>query len=297
MSLIEIHLISNRPLLNEFIEKWNSVKVDGETIIKVLTTKYEEKEYVLNNGIKIKYIKQKTFPKTGYMNQAWARNELLCYADSEFILFFDDWQAPDSNILIEHLKYLRQGYTVSGKRLECDKNGNNCRKDSRDTCGIRYNQPGFFYTCNASAKLLDIKNVNGFDNYYCGGTGGEDFDIGIRIVRFGSKALYNSNAIAYHYNHDDIPKDPSPNQHVKMCDAHYLSAYKNIPEHKHNGDWNLMISDELELWWEGPIKYYKCKKCGVIGILDSVQVFQHNTKNNITKVSNGLEQVRSVLFK
>lgn len=299
MSVIEVHTISNRPSLDEFIKMWNNVKVNdvdgvsGEITIKVLTTKYDEKKFILSNNIKVEYIKQRTFPKTGYMNQAWARNELLCYANSEFILFFDDWQKPDTNILIEHLKYLRQGYVVSGKRLECDKNGNNCRKDERDTnVGLKFNCPGYFYTCNASVSLKNVKNVNGFDNYFCGGTAGEDFDFGIRVARSGVKALYNPNAISYHYNHDDLPRDSKANP---MCDAHNLSPYKNIPEYKHYGDWNLMTSNEFDFWYEGPIKYYKCKKCGVIGILDSVQVYKFNTSHNITKVSNGLDQVRSLL--
>jgi len=294
MTTIEVHLISNRPLLDEFVNKWNTVNIENgcETTIKVLTTKYDEKKYTLSNNIKVEYIKQKTFPKTTHMNQAWARNELLCYANSEYILFFDDWQTPDANILIEHLKYLKQGYIVSGKRIECDKDGNNCKKDQRDTGGLKLNCPGYFYTCNASVSLKDVKNVNGFDNYFCGGTAGEDFDFGIRVCNSGIKAIYNPNAIAQHYNHDHIQKSSKV-----MCDAHELSPYKNIPQYKHYGDWNLMTSNDFELWWEGPIKFYKCKKCNVIGILDSVQVHEYNVKNRVTKVSNGLEQVRNLLIK
>ncbi len=278
-------------MLDEFVNKWADVKVDGETILKVLTTKYDEKQFTLNNGIRVEYIRQKTFAKTGYMNQAWARNELLCGAEFEFILFFDDWQRPDPGILIEHLKYLRQGYIVSGKRIECDKNGENCKSDKRDTTGtIKLNSPDNFWTCNASIRYTDVVKVNGFDNCFCGGTGGEDFDFGIRVARSGVKAVYNPNAITYHYSHDEIPKSSS-----SLCGAHNLSPYKHIPDYKHYGSWELMTSNEFELWWEGPIKYYKCKKCGVIGILDSMQVFYYNRDNKVTRVTNGLEQVRERL--
>lgn len=94
----------------------------------------------------------------------------------------------------------------------------------------------------------------------------------------------------YHYSHDEIPKNQS-----LVCDAHNLSPYKHIPDYKHYGSWELMASNEFELWWEGPIKYYKCKKCGVIGILDSMQVYYYNRDNKVTKVTNGLEQVRERL--
>lgn len=287
-------MISSRPSLDEFINMWNVVNMSqGDTTIKVLTTSYDEKRFTLSNGIKVEYIKQKTFPKTSFMNQAWARNELLCHADSEYILFFDDWQRPDPNILIEHLKYLRQGYLVCGKRLECDKDGQNCKGDSRDVGKVRNNDPGMFWTCNSSVRREHATKVNGFDNYFCGGSAGEDYDFGTRVVRSGIKVLYNPGAISYHHSHDHLG---SWSQNKYICDrSHDLSKYKYIPEYKHFGDWNLMTGDDYEFWWEGPIKFYKCKRCGIIGILDSIQVYYYNRDHKITRVSNGLEQVREHL--
>lgn len=296
-SIIEVHIISNRPLLDEFINKWNNINVDGKATIKVLTTNYDEKKFTLSNGIKVEYIKQKTFPKTTFMNQAWARNELLCHANSEYILFFDDWQRPDQNILIEHLKYLRQGLVVCGKRFECDNNGNNCKDDERSNLICKHGNVvtcnyGQFWTCNASTKLSNITRVNGFDNRYNGGTAGEDYDMAMRISRLGVKIIYNANATCYHHCHDHIGSRLKDN---KYDHSHNLSPYKNIPEYGHYGDWNLTTSDDFELWWEGPIKYYKCKKCGIVGILDSIQVYYYNRDNNIIRVENGLEQVRNNL--
>lgn len=300
-SVIEVHIISNRPLLDEFINKWNRVNIDGETVIKVLSTSYDEKKFVLSNGIKVEYIKQKTFPKTTLMNQAWARNELLCYTDSKYVLFFDDWQRPDVNILIEHLKCLKQGYMVCGKRLECDKDGNNCKEDVRldlickhgDIAICDYGQ---FWTCNASASLDDIVKVNGFDNRYNGGSGGEDYDMAMRISKSGVNTVYNTNAICYHDCHDHIGRKMTRRKDDEHIHYHDLSPYKYLPEYKHLGDWNLMVSNDFEFWWEGPIKYFKCKHCGEIGILDSIQVYYYNRDNNVIKVENGLEQVRKNLI-
>lgn len=296
-SIIEVHIISNRPLLDEFVSKWNCVNTDGETIIKVLTTNYNEKKFVLSNGIKVEYIKQMTFPKTTLMNQAWARDELLCHADSEYVLFFDDWQKPDPNILIEHLKYLRQGYIVCGIRMECDNSGNNCKDDGR--VGIICGQGdvvvcgyGQFWTCNASTKLSNVLKVNGFDNRYNGGSGGEDYDMAMRISKLGINTIYDTNAVCYHYDHDHLGRNKTRRSDGTYDHYHDLSPYKYIPEYGHMGNWDLMESKDYEFWWEGPIKYFKCKHCGEIGILDSIQAYYYNRDNNVIKVENGLEQVR-----
>lgn len=292
---IDVNVVSSRPDLDKFINMWGSVITNGvDCTIKVLMIDYPEKKFTLGNGIKVEYIKQKTFPKTTFMNQAWARNELLCYDDAEYILFFDDWQRPSPDILVEHLNYLGRGYIVSGRRMECNKDGNDCRNDSRGDRIITHD-PGLFWTCNASVRRDNAIGVNGFDNYFCGGSAGEDYDFGIRVARSGITAIYNPNAISYHYCHDHIP---AWSKETHACsNSHNLSPYKHLPEYQHFGDWNLMTGNELEFWWEGPIKYYKCKKCGIIGILDSMQVYHFNQNNRIIRVSNGLDQVRQCLGK
>ncbi len=300
---IEVHMISNRILLDEFIQMWENVNSNNiDCNIKVLMIDYPEKKFVLKNGIKVEYIKQKTFSKTTYMNQAWGRNELLCHSDvnnanSKYILFYDDWQKPDVNILIEHLKYLNQGYNVCGRRLECDKDGNNCKEDHRykliyPTRSCDYGQ---FYTCNSSTNLDYILKVNGFDNRFNGGTAGEDYDMGMRISRLSvnsAKFIYNGNALCYHYNHDHVG---GKIKNIKFDHDHNTSQYKYIPDYKHYGKWENMNSDQFELWWEGPIKYYKCKLCGTVGILDSIQVYYYNRDHNISRCENGLEQIRILL--
>lgn len=306
---IEVHIISNRRRLDEFIQMWESVIVDSnaDCTIKVLTANYPEKRFVLKNGIKVEYIKQRTFPvpKTTYMNHAHFRNELLCYVDFEYsgyILFFDDMQKPDCNILVEHLKYLKKGFVVCGSRLECDDNGNSCVEDPRTKyfkqesivhidkdvaiCGY-----GEFWTCNSSVKFDYILKVNGFDNRFNGGTAGEDYDMAMRMSKLEDVTfsfVYNSNAVFSHYYHH---KD------TEFSHFHDTSVYKYLPEYDHYGKWELMESDQYELWWEGPIKYYKCKSCGDVGILDSIQVYHYNRDNNISRCENGLEQIREILNK
>jgi len=295
---IEIHMISNRPDLDKFVQMWENVLNYGiDCTIKVLMLDYEEKKYILNNGIRIEYIKQKVFPKTQFMNQSINRNELLCYNTSKYVIFYDDWQKPEPHILIHHLEYLNKGYMVCGRRLECDKDGLNCKEDSRyqNVNVVRQcSSGGEFWTCNGSVKLDKILAVNGFDNRYNGGSGGEDVDFGIRIWRLGVIVFYNGNALCYHYNHDHLSK---------TCEfacgySHITSEWKYIPEYGHMGKWeNMNGGDKYEFWWEGSIKYYKCKICGGIGILDSVQVRDYNRDHHVVRCENGLEQVRDELKK
>lgn len=294
--MIEIHIITNRPKLDEFVNFWSTVEGPVSTSLKILMLDYSEKSFTLANGIEVEYIKQKTFPKTTFMNQAWARNELLLHVESpDFILFYDDWQRPSKQLLLEHLKYLEKGYSVCGQKIDCDKNGQNCQLDSRNTGILRQCRYGYFWTANASCSYADILKVNGFDNYYNGGSAGEDYDMGMRIEQLGSKFLYNPKALSYHYSHDHL-RNTGRIGGTAHKQGHNLSPYKNIPEYNHFGDWNLMESEQFELWWDGPIKCWKCKKCGEIGICDSIQVYKYNLENNIIKVTHGLQEVRSKLW-
>ena len=298
MKKIEVHIITNRPKLDYFIDLWNGVNVPCSTTIKVLMTDCLEKTFSLNNNIRVEYIKQRTFPKTTYMNQAWARNELLCYANknTDYILFYDDWQRPCEDILIEHLKYLEKGYIVCGQKIDCNENGESCKEDHRNkTNKVEECTYSWFWTANASAYYEDILNVNGFDCRFNGGSAGEDFDLCMRLQRLSNrKIIYNPNSISYHYAHDWINvKSPFGSKNINKKHKHNLSPFKYIPEYGHYGDWNLMKSDTFEFWWENHIKYWKCKICNEIGILDSVQVYYYNRDNNIIEVKNGLNRISS----
>jgi hypothetical protein len=296
---IEVHMISNRPNLDKFIQYWNDVLVYGiDCTIRVLMLDYEEKKFILNNGIRVQYIKQKVFPKTQFMNQSINRNELLCYNTGKYVLFYDDWQKPEPHILFQHLEYLKTGALVCGRRLECDKNGLNCKEDSRyrNVNVVRQcSSGGEFWTCNGSVSLENVLKVNGFDNKYAGGSGGEDVDFGQRIWRLGVPIFYNGNALCWHYNHDHLVGREGICKYT--CGySHVTSEWKYIPEFGHMGKWeNMDGRDKYEFWWDNGIKYYKCKICGGIGILDSIQVRDYNRDHNVIKVSNGLEQVRKEL--
>lgn len=299
MQNFEIHIISNRPKLDQFIEYWSDVVIDipFDLIIKVLMFSYDEKSFILQNGIKVRYIKQLIKPKTSHMNQAFARNYLLCNCDqnTKYILFFDDWQKPDENILTQHYKYLQKGYSVCGRRLECDQNGDNCKIDLRNTGFDRICSYGYFWTCNSSTSYSNIISVNGFDNRYCGGTGGEDYDLALRLTHAGQhRFIYNPNAICYHYNHDAFDAEhniATASTKNKNCNHSDLTKYKYIPEYGHFGDWNIMHSKKYDFYIENGIKYFKCKSCGEQGIVDSLQVYKYNIDKHVVCAVNGLREM------
>ena len=280
MKEVEVHIITKRPELDRYLSYWKNVK--GEADILVLSTNSEEEERKLSNNINIKIIHQKTYPLTTIMNQAWARNELLSHAEGRYILFFDDWQIPDEHLLVEHLRYLRAGYIVCGRQVLREKDGIE-KEDIRNIGCLQKCDYHYFWTCNASCSLKDILAVNGFDNHFNGGTGGEDLDLGRRIqLATGRPFLYNPAAVVNHISHVHLSKGSS-------C-YHDLDPYRYIPECGHFGDWNLMESEQFEFWLRDGFKYYKCRRCGQIGLVDSLQVSLWNKKHHITQVSWGLKR-------
>lgn len=74
-------------------------------------------------------------------------------------------------------------------------------KESKRNCG-----GGWFYSCNASAPLRKIVEVNGFDEQY-DLTSEEDIDLGLRLTRVGCKFFYRSDPDCTVFHMDHRPVD------------------------------------------------------------------------------------------
>ena len=146
----------------------------------------------------------------------------------------------------------------------------------------------WFWTNNASVATNSILTVNGLDERYNGGTGGEDGGLGLSLHKLGMKFVYNPNALCYHIDHDEVPQAPKSikrlyeNQNINpekqyifgySDHLHDLSPFVNNPFH--DGDPNLMENEQFKCWrdtWN--IKHYHCKLCGIEGICDSLEVLE-----------------------
>jgi len=229
------------------------------------------------------------------------RNEALIYSNGEYIIFFDDYQIPTPTFIEEHLKYLNNNTGVVGQQIMLKKmeiNNPNFtdvkQPDPRNSENkVKDAHYGHFWTNNCSAPLNKIIEVNGFDERYIGGSGGEDYDLGLRLTKVGLKLIYNPNALCYHVDHDsvktksvsvqriydEIKADQSAQYRFDVYNCHHdVSPFVNNPYH--NGDLNLLENEQFVCWWEDSVKHYKCKYCGIEGITDSLLVYNDNLKRN-----------------
>jgi len=251
--------------------------------------RHEEIENLIKTiGLDVVYMKQRRhLDKIVDAVHAMVRNEALTYADAEYILFFDDYQIPTSNLIEEHVKHLNTKTAVIGKQImlnSMDMNNpdySNVKSEDKryKNNNIKNCSGGQFCTNNASAPLNRILEINGFDMRYNGGTGGEDNSMGLSLNRIGLKFICNPNALCYHIDHGGVPQAPKS---IISGHGHNLSAFVKNPYH--DGDPNLMENEQFKCWrdkWS--IKRYRCKWCGVEGVCDSMEI--HKVKQNESPIS------------
>jgi len=100
-----------------------------------------------------------------------------------------DWDSPEQRKRAKEVKHL--GVT--------DSRG----KKAKRNCG-----GGWFYSCNASAPLTKLVEINGFDEQY-DLTSEEDIDLGLRLERVGCKFFYRPepDCTVYHMDHREVDKE------------------------------------------------------------------------------------------
>jgi len=100
-----------------------------------------------------------------------------------------DWDSPEQRKRAKEVKHF---WVTDSRGLKPKRN-----------CG-----GGWFYTCNASAPLGKIIEVNGFDEEY-DLTSEEDIDLGLRLERAGCKFFYRSNpdCTVFHMDHREVDRE------------------------------------------------------------------------------------------
>jgi GT2 family glycosyltransferase len=146
--------------------------------------------------------------------QAAARNLGIQAAKAEIILFTDDDIIPDSDLLMEHLRwhdrYPEAYAAVLGYVTWCP--------EVRPTPFMKWfglDGPLFayrqfngkteldfraFYTCNLSVKRDFLRQAGSFDEDFHG-YGFEDTELAYRLQKNGLRLLYNPDALACHHKH------------------------------------------------------------------------------------------------
>jgi len=213
-----------------------------------LAKKYAEK-YKLN----VKWMRSK--PNYWKSNRliANARNTALIYAEGELVVFFDDYTWVPPRFLESHWKVWDEtGYNLLGAVTAVEYTPNPPEDfrvlpvltydgrtknfggavDTRTYQGYREWKdcpPGWFYTCNASAPLQKIVEVNGFDEEFdC--TSEEDVDLGLRLYRVGCRFWFKSDpdCTAYHMAHGLPELNPPPRYRPEECHRVTKGMYNEL---------------------------------------------------------------------
>jgi glycosyltransferase involved in cell wall biosynthesis len=184
----------------------------------------EVEKLARENRINVKYMHSKPYYWKSNRQLGNARNTGFIHSDGEIIVFLDDytWIPPTwlqrhweiynetRGAVIGRVKAVRyrpivhslEDLEVIGeddryKYLRC---GRSPMYPSILTCPNYL--CGWFYTFNASAPLMDIVRINGYDEEFdC--TGEDDVDLGQRLRRIGTEFTYRTEPeiIAYHMQH------------------------------------------------------------------------------------------------
>ncbi len=127
---------------------------------------------------------------------AKGRNAGIARATGERIIFIDDDVLPLPNFVQEHLRsHARHPFAVvRGGAINVE--------DFEDlpppVWSLKDYSGNFFWTTNVSVPLKTIRAIGGFNENFAE-YGWEDIDVGLRLRFAGVKAVFNKNALVYHY--------------------------------------------------------------------------------------------------
>jgi glycosyltransferase involved in cell wall biosynthesis len=127
---------------------------------------------------------------------AKARNAGIARATGERIVFIDDDVLVLPNFVAEHLRShdAHPRAIVRGGAIDVE----SFDDLPPPVWSIRNYSGNYFWTTNVSAPMATIRAAGGFDESFSE-YGWEDIELGLRLRRQGTKAIFNPNALAYHY--------------------------------------------------------------------------------------------------
>lgn len=127
---------------------------------------------------------------------AKARNAGLARSTGERIILIDDDVLPLPNFVEEHLrshsrhpKAIVRGAAITVENLD---------DLPPPIWSLRDYSGNYFWTTNVSVPLATLRAVGGFNETFAE-YGWEDIDVGLRLRFAGVKAVFNRNALVYHY--------------------------------------------------------------------------------------------------
>jgi len=258
-----------------------------------------------NLNVKMTYIREQYPFITGHTRPINV-NTCMKRADGDCFVFLDDYHIFPNNFLEEQYKIYEKGYAgmVRWKIAKCQSQidysivepivvKDDPRLDYFMDHKWEFGKYGNWFTNvpwdwwwpnSTSVPRRWIEIVNGFNELYSGGSGGEDNDVAYRMYSMGLKFAYNPNVVVYHIQHGGyatelLPMRSLPHRKLESaCNyAHDRRPFTKNEYYK-DGDPNLIENDLLFTWMQDGYKVFQCKHCGEFGCIDGQQMLA-NTKN------------------
>ncbi|MGZ3539998.1 MAG: glycosyltransferase family 2 protein [Vulcanimicrobiaceae bacterium] len=159
---------------------------------------------------------------------AKGRNAGIARAIGERIIFIDDDVLPTPVFVEEHLRS-HDAYPKAIVR------GGAINVESFDDLpppvwSLKDYSGNFFWTTNVSVPLVTIRAIGGFNETFAE-YGWEDIDVGLRLRFGGVRAVFNKNALVYHYK--PRPRSTNVEKMIKQAQAQARSALQLAKIHPH----------------------------------------------------------------
>ena len=148
--------------------------------------------------------------------------------------------------------------------------------DTRGVKDVRNCGGGWFYSCNASAPLIKLIEVNGFDEEF-DLTSEEDIDLGIRLTRIRCKFLYrpHPDCTVFHMDHREIDKkmkkEPKRYGEVTYQDLRDRGTIESGP-----GEVQLVLKEKYGTKYDGSWGLHEHRyfeKNAIANVVDGERIF------------------------
>lgn len=244
---------------------------------------YTAKKYGIKN---FSYLRSKPSYWRSNCPIANSRNTGLIYAKGYLIIFLDDYTWVPPKFLDEHWKIYKEGkYTLigSGRATKyipgnvdsVDKLSSPSTEDDVEISiirvGIYYKYlpafmdtrshdkvedcgGGWFYSCNASAPLSKIIEINGFDEEF-DLTREEDIDLGLRLEKVGCKFCYipSYDCTVFHMDHRpvDVMMKEKKLIHNRYRDITYSELRGRYKTESNIDEVQLVLKEKYDTKYDG----------------------------------------------
>ena len=165
---------------------------------------------------------------------ASARNVGIAQARGKRIIFIDDDVLPAPNFVAEHLRSdVRHGDVIIRGAVI---NTESFERLPPPIWTIAHYSGNYFWTSNVSVRRERLARVGAFDEGFRE-YGWEDIELGMRLRKIGTRAVFNPRALAFHYKPRARAREPEAL--VRQSEAQARTAVRLAALHPH---WRVRLA-------------------------------------------------------